>query len=126
MPFTLLFPCKPHGIRSLLCQKGCTHNSPWREVRLWQESHAEGWDQVRELRRSKGGSALQPARGAGSQQAALLQHSHFLMACFNLLIGLQHHSQHGVKSPGWFRKGLGERPGLENPNTSTRVSSTQP
>jgi len=64
--------------------------------------------------------------GLAASKQPMLQHSHFLMAHFNLLIELQHHSQHGVKSPAWLKKGWAEQPGLENPNTSSRVSSTQP
>lgn len=53
-----------------------------------------------------------------------LHHSHFLIADFNLVIGLQQCSQHGdrvmqLKSPGWLRRSRARSQGWKSPNTST-------
>lgn len=53
-----------------------------------------------------------------------LHQPHFLIADFNLLIGLQQCSQHRdrvmqLKSPGWLRKCWARSQGWKSPNTST-------
>lgn len=124
------FPYKPphnlcsarHGrVPPLLRPQRCAPKFAKGEAQLWQLG--SGAQSSGDLRVDQPHNQLEELE-ASNQPWPMPQQPHFLMACFNLLIGLQQCAQRGdgavqLKSPGWLRQSWASSQGWKSPKSSS-------